>query len=163
MILALLVLIGGSHGVFALTADDLKPLAEDDFDADSQFCLHWFEQHGWETAKFGEADTLARAKGTSVAGVQQAGVIEAGGGNAQMQLEFKTKLKKANIVNQKPLHHQFDMQDPRFVVPGHPERSVMLHRIAQRDKGHMPPLATRVVDQAAVEMLREWIQGMKKE
>src|SRR6476646_4344156 len=22
---------------------------------------HWFEQHGWETGKFGEADTLARA------------------------------------------------------------------------------------------------------
>ena len=22
-------------------------LAEDDFDADTQFCLHWFEQHGW--------------------------------------------------------------------------------------------------------------------
>lgn len=59
-------------------------LAEDDFDADTQFCLHWFEQHGWESGKFGEADTLARAKGTSVAGVQQAGVIEAGGGNVRL-------------------------------------------------------------------------------
>jgi putative DNA methylase len=59
-------------------------LAEDDFDADTQFCLHWFEQHGWETGKFGEADTLARAKGTSVAGVQNAGVIEAGGGNVRL-------------------------------------------------------------------------------
>ncbi len=34
--MALLVLIGGSLRVFALTADDLKPLAEDDFDAKSQ-------------------------------------------------------------------------------------------------------------------------------
>jgi putative DNA methylase len=59
-------------------------LAEDDFDPDTQFCLHWFEQHGWETAKFGEADTLARAKGTSVAGVQQAGVIASGGGNVRL-------------------------------------------------------------------------------
>jgi putative DNA methylase len=59
-------------------------LAEDDFDADTQFCLHWFEQHGWEIGKFGEADTLARAKGTSVSGVQQAGVIEAGGGNVRL-------------------------------------------------------------------------------
>ncbi|MFO0888326.1 MAG: hypothetical protein U0790_04165 [Isosphaeraceae bacterium] len=59
-------------------------LAEDDFDSDTQFCLHWFEQHGWEAGKFGEADTLARAKGTSVAGVQQAGVIEAGGGNVRL-------------------------------------------------------------------------------
>ena len=59
-------------------------LAEDDFDGDTQFCLHWFEQYGWETGKFGEADTLARAKGTSVAGVQSAGVIEAGGGNVRL-------------------------------------------------------------------------------
>ena len=55
-------------------------LAEDDFDADTQFCLHWFEQHGWKDGKFGEADTLARAKGTSVEGVKQAGVISAAGG-----------------------------------------------------------------------------------
>jgi putative DNA methylase len=55
-------------------------LAEDDFDHDTQFCLHWFEQHGWKDGKFGEADTLARAKGTSVDGVKQAGVASAGGG-----------------------------------------------------------------------------------
>jgi putative DNA methylase len=55
-------------------------LAEDDFDADTQFCLHWFEQYGWEAGRFGEADTLARAKGTSVDGVKQAGVLDAAGG-----------------------------------------------------------------------------------
>jgi putative DNA methylase len=59
-------------------------LAEDDFDADTQFCLSWFEQHGWEVGKFGEADTLARAKGTSVDGVKQAGVAEAGGGSVRL-------------------------------------------------------------------------------
>jgi putative DNA methylase len=59
-------------------------LAEDDFDGDTQFCLHWFEQHGWHTGKFGEADTLARAKGTSVDGVKAAGVIEAGGGSVRL-------------------------------------------------------------------------------
>jgi len=55
-------------------------LAEDDFDADTQFCLHWFSQQGWKDGKFGDADTLARAKGTSVEGVKQAGVLHAGGG-----------------------------------------------------------------------------------
>jgi putative DNA methylase len=55
-------------------------LAEADFDADTQFCLHWFEQHGWRDGRFGEADTLARAKGTSVDGVRQAGVLYAAGG-----------------------------------------------------------------------------------
>jgi putative DNA methylase len=55
-------------------------LAEDDFDHDTQFCLHWFEQNGWKEGRFGEADTLARAKGTSVDGVKQAGVLVASGG-----------------------------------------------------------------------------------
>jgi putative DNA methylase len=55
-------------------------LAEDDFDHDTQFCLHWFEQHGWRDGTFGDADTLARAKGTSVDGVKQAGVLFAVGG-----------------------------------------------------------------------------------
>jgi putative DNA methylase len=55
-------------------------LAEDDFDADTQFCLHWFEQYGWKDGKFGEADMLARAKGTSVDGVKQTGVLDAAGG-----------------------------------------------------------------------------------
>lgn len=59
-------------------------LAEDDFDADTQFCLRWFEQHHWESGQFGEADVLARAKGTSVAGIQQAGVAETGAGKVRL-------------------------------------------------------------------------------
>jgi putative DNA methylase len=55
-------------------------LAEDDFDLDTQFCLHWFEQYGWKEGQFGQADTLARAKGTSVEGVKQAGALSATGG-----------------------------------------------------------------------------------
>ncbi len=59
-------------------------LAEDDFDHDTQFCLHWFEQHCWATGKYGEADVLARAKGTSVTGLQASGVIDAGRGELHL-------------------------------------------------------------------------------
>ncbi len=60
-------------------------LAEDDFDADTQFCLHWFEQHGWAAGRYGDADTLSRAKGTSVDGVRDAGVVESGGGVVRLR------------------------------------------------------------------------------
>jgi len=59
-------------------------LAEDDFDHDTQWCLHWFEQYGWKTGEFGQADVLARAKATSVDGLAQAGVVEAGGGQVRL-------------------------------------------------------------------------------
>jgi len=73
-------------------------LAEDDFDADTQFCLHWFEQYKWESGKFGEADVLARAKGTSVDGVKQAGVLASSGGNVRLLKwsEYPTDWTPAN-------------------------------------------------------------------
>ncbi len=54
------------------------------FDNDTLFCDDWFSQYGWSEGQFGEADTLARAKGTSVEGVRDAGVIESGGGKVQL-------------------------------------------------------------------------------
>lgn len=59
-------------------------LAEDDFDHDTQFCLHWFDQHGWEAGLYGEADVLARAKATSVRGLVEAGVAESSGGKVRL-------------------------------------------------------------------------------
>lgn len=60
-------------------------LVEDDFDADTQFCLHWFEQNGWSEGRFGDADTLSRAKGTSVDGMRDAGVVESGSGVVRLR------------------------------------------------------------------------------
>lgn len=54
------------------------------FDNDTLFCNDWFSQYGWGQGQFGEADILARAKGTSVDGVRDAGVIESGGGKVRL-------------------------------------------------------------------------------
>lgn len=59
-------------------------IGEDDFDHDTQFCLAWFEQHGWAEGKYGDADVLARAKGTSVGGLIEAGVVDSAGGDLRL-------------------------------------------------------------------------------
>jgi putative DNA methylase len=59
-------------------------LAEDDFGADTQFCLHWFEHHGWTESAFGEADVLARSKSTSVDAMKEAGVLQSGSGKVRL-------------------------------------------------------------------------------
>ena len=89
--------------------------------------------------------------------------VEAGGGNAQMELEFTTPLDKTRLVDVKPVHDSFGVKDAALVVPGHPERSILLKRIAHRDKGQMPPLATRIVDQPAVQLMTEWIAQLGAE
>jgi putative DNA methylase len=59
-------------------------LGGENFDADTNFCLAWFQDVGWATGEFGQADMLARAKATSVAAVEQAGVISAKGGKVKL-------------------------------------------------------------------------------
>jgi putative DNA methylase len=66
------------------THDEYFSSVADDFDSDTRFCISWFEDHGWGTGKFGDADVLARARGTSVDGVREAGVLEASRGNVRL-------------------------------------------------------------------------------
>ena len=58
--------------------------AEGELDADTRFCIDWFQQYGFKAGPFGEADVLARAKGTSVDGVDVAGVVESGQGDVRL-------------------------------------------------------------------------------
>lgn len=58
--------------------------AEGDLDADTRFCIGWFQQRGFDEGPFGEADVLARAKGTAVDGVKDAGVVEAVKGKVRL-------------------------------------------------------------------------------
>lgn len=64
--------------------DEYLNEAGEELDADSRFCIDWFQTNGWKAGKYGEADVLARAKGTSVEGVTDAGVLESGGGSVRL-------------------------------------------------------------------------------
>jgi glucose/arabinose dehydrogenase len=105
-------------------------------------------------------DLAARARSYLHANCSQCHV-EAGGGNAQMDLEFATTLEKMKVLDVPPLHHKYGVEEARLVAPGDPERSILLHRISHRGEGRMPQLATTRVDEQAVELLRQWIEGLK--
>ena len=64
--------------------DEALAEQEGDFDSDTRWALTWFEQYGFETADFGEADNLARAKNTSVNGLVEAGLIWSKAGKARL-------------------------------------------------------------------------------
>jgi len=87
--------------------------------------------------------------------------VEAGGGNAQIQLEFTAAVKDMKLFDVKPLHDTFGLPNARLVMPGSPERSVLLHRISIREKGQMPPLASSLVDRQAVELMRQWVRSIR--
>ena len=64
--------------------DEVLTEQEGDFDADTRWAVAWFEQHGFAEADFGEAETLSKAKNTSVSGMFEAGILASRGGKVRL-------------------------------------------------------------------------------
>jgi putative DNA methylase len=57
---------------------------EDEFDADTRWAIQWFDQYGFDEGDFGDAELLSKAKVTSVAGLQQARIINSKAGKVRL-------------------------------------------------------------------------------
>ena len=57
---------------------------EAELDAPTRFALTWFSQYGYNPAKSGDADSLARAKNTSLEGIEESGVGAARAGEFRL-------------------------------------------------------------------------------
>ncbi|HEX8911529.1 MAG TPA: PQQ-dependent sugar dehydrogenase [Humisphaera sp.] len=90
--------------------------------------------------------------------------IDAGGGNAAMELGFTRPQSDMRLIDAKPLHNAFGLPDARLVAPGAPERSVLMHRMSVRgtNTGQMPPVSTYATDDRGVALMREWIRSLPK-
>jgi putative DNA methylase len=65
--------------------DEVLSQQEGDFGADTRWCLEWFKSYGFEAGPYGVAETLSKAKNTAVAGLERAGVLQAGGGKVRLR------------------------------------------------------------------------------
>jgi len=66
------------------TLDEVLAEQEGDFDSDSRWAVAWFEQSGFTEGDFGVAETLSKAKNTSVAGMVEAGIVASRGGKVRL-------------------------------------------------------------------------------
>ena len=66
------------------TLDEVLAEQEGDFDADSRWALSWFEQFGFTEGEYGVAETLSKAKNTSVGGMVEAGILTSKGGKVHL-------------------------------------------------------------------------------
>ena len=77
---------------------------ESEFDADTRFAVTWFEQFGHNPGVFGDADTLAKAKNTTVNGVIDSGIALG-------------KEGKLRLLERQELSHEWDpTRDTRLTV-----------------------------------------------
>ncbi|MBP7569100.1 MAG: DUF1156 domain-containing protein [Acidobacteria bacterium] len=66
------------------TLDEVLAEQEGDFDADSRWALAWFEQNGFAEGEYGVAETLSKAKNTSVSGMADAGILTSKRGKVRL-------------------------------------------------------------------------------
>ena len=76
--------VGDALALINATLDEVLAEQEGDFDADSRWALAWFEQVGFSEGEFGLAETLSKAKNTSVEGLVRAGIVESRRGNVRL-------------------------------------------------------------------------------
>lgn len=66
------------------TLDEALAEQEGDFDSDSRWALAWFEQNGFDEGEYGVAETLSKAKNTSVGGLVDAGILDSKRGKVRL-------------------------------------------------------------------------------
>jgi putative DNA methylase len=66
------------------TLDEILAEQEGDFDTDSRWALAWFEQSGLAEGQYGVAETLSKAKNTSISGMVEAGILASKGGKVRL-------------------------------------------------------------------------------
>ena len=64
--------------------DEYLTEQEGEYDSDTRWALAWFEQFGLKEGPYGDAETLSKAKNTSVAGMVDAGILRAKGGKVRL-------------------------------------------------------------------------------
>ncbi|MXY35176.1 MAG: DUF1156 domain-containing protein [Dehalococcoidia bacterium] len=78
------VSVGEALSLINQTLDETLAEQEGDFDADTRWALAWFEQSNFAEGDFGVAETLSKAKNTSVQGMVDAGILVSEAGKVRL-------------------------------------------------------------------------------
>jgi putative DNA methylase len=90
--------------------DETLAEQEGDFDPDTRFALAWFEQLGFAQGEYGVAETLSKAKNTSVSGLAEAGILESKRGKVRLLKPSElpadwAPASDARLTNWETVHH----------------------------------------------------------
>ena len=79
-----------------------------------------------------------------------------------MDLRYTTALAATNTCNATPRLGDLGIgSSARLISPGHPADSILVDRMNRRDAHAMPPVGSTRIDEAGVELLRQWIAALE--
>ena len=83
-----------------------------------------------------------------------------GGPIAAIDLRYNTALADTGLCQQVPNYGNLGVSGARLLLPGDSERSVLSLRMRDNGNFRMPPLASQLVDDDAVAIINQWINGL---
>lgn len=86
-----------------------------------------------------------------------------GGGNAEFELQASIPISQTLTVNTRPGQGTFNLKDPKILVPGEPDRSLILERMKTTGLGRMPHIASKLVDDKSIGLIGDWIASLSKD
>lgn len=95
---------------------------EGDFDATSRFAIAWYRQHGYGVGRYGDADSLARARNTSVSILDRDQVLVSRAGNVQLTKPADLArdydpVQDSHTSNWEALHHLIKVLERDGIAP----------------------------------------------
>lgn len=117
-------------GLINAALDEVLSEQESDYDPQTRWALVWFEERRYDLGEFGRAEVLANAKGVSVQGVVEAGILSSHGG-------------KVRLLERKELDPRWDpATDKRITVWEVTQH--LIHRLDQKGQDAAAELVSRV-------------------
>jgi putative DNA methylase len=71
-------------GLINQALDEVLVEQEGEYDAGTRWAVAWFEQYGTGEGPYGSAELLSKAKNTAVSALEEAGILQAGGGKVRL-------------------------------------------------------------------------------
>ncbi len=82
------------------------------------------------------------------------------GGDVPSWFNYDQPLEKTRAYDAKPVRGDFGMLAARVIAPADPDRSTLIYRISTEGSGRMPHIGSRLVDEAGVRLMRDWIRAL---
>lgn len=110
--------------------DEVLTELENDFDAPTRFALTWFRQNGFASGVFGEAESIANARGISLDALERSGILTKGGGKVALIAPSDLPADYDPATDQSISHWEVVMHLTRLLDDGGvPAASVLLGQV----------------------------------
>ena len=84
------------------------------------------------------------------------------GGSVASFFTYDQTLEESRTINFSPSQGAFGIPGAHVITPGDPLRSVLYYRVSSLGPAHMPRIGSRMISEAGVNLIYDWIKGMPK-